>query len=328
MNDLVSIIVPVYNADRTFVDLIQCLFKQSYDEIEYVFVDDGSTNECMAILSEMIDRFPQRKDYVRVIHHGVNKGIASSRRTGVQAAKGTYIQFADSDDMLDYDMVSYMHKLICNYHADIAVCGYSREMMTHTNEQLSGVCLMEPYQCMKDALFGGSNALLWNKMIRRQLFLDNELYAPEGMSIYEDLNLIYKAFFFAESVVICTNKFYHWRVNLSSVSHNYSKKVVSQAPMLVTSINQMESFFDKNRITDSELVEGMIHYEKRVMIDLALYGNLTFLENNRSIFHRVNLNSILHSQGFIWYANLIALSFKYRLYPLLWLLRFSRKLFV
>lgn len=328
MNDLVSIIVPVYNADRTFEDLIQCLFKQSYDEIEYIFVDDGSTNGCMAILYEMIERFPQRKDYVRLIRHGVNKGIASSRRTGVKAAKGTYIQFADSDDMLDYDMVSYMHELICDYHADIAVCGYSREMVINTSDRLYGVRSMEPCQCMKDALLGGSNALLWNKMIRRQLFLDNELYAPEGLSNYEDLNLIYKVFFYAKSAVICANKFYHWRINLSSVSHNYYKKVVSQAPMLVTSINQMESFFDNNRITDSALVEGMIHYEKRVMIDLALYGNLPFLEKNRSLFQRVNLNSILHSQGFIWYANLIALSFKYRLYPLLWLLRFSRKQFV
>ena len=324
MNDLISIIVPVYNADEHFIPLLCSLFCQTYDDIEYIFVDDNSTNNCLRVLNDTMARFPRTSGSVRIIHHETNRGISSARKTGLAAATGEYVAFADQDDLLDYNMMYQMHLLISCHHSDIAICGYTSDTTSLAMDELANVETLSPRSCMRQSLIGYSCALLWNKLIRRQLFLDNDVDAPEGMTMLEDLHVLYRLFYYANSVVACSNPFYHWRANPSSASHLYQERITSQASVLIDAVKRMELFFKENSISDADLIDGMISQETRILIDLALYGDLSFLESNRSLFYRVNYKNVIHRSYFSWYAKLVALSFTSNFYSLLSLLRFMR----
>lgn len=327
MDELVSIVVPVYNADHTFALLLDSLFNQSYQNIEYIFVDDCSTNNCISMVAAEVEKYPFRKKAIKVLSHNKNQGISSSRNSGLLAAQGEYIQFADQDDLLDRGMVHQLYQMITRYNADVAICGFSRESVADLIDRAAiNVRLLRSDDCMKSALYGGTGALLWNKMFRRELFINNDVNAPVGMTMLEDLHVMYRVFYYANVVVGCDNTYYHWRNNPASASHHYQKKINVQAPKLIDAIDRLELFFDVNNINEVGLIKAMISHEVRVLIDLALYGELSFLEKNRVKFKRVGYNSILHDSGFAWYTKLVALSFKYRVYPVLYLLRICSRI--
>ena len=325
MDDLVSIIVPIYNPDEHFISLIDCLFRQTYKDIEYIFVNDGGDNGFISIIQSELKRFPSRTSFVKILQHHSNLGISTSRKTGVLASLGVYIQFADQDDILDYDMVERMHELINAADTDVAICDFSMSnipVVPSENNSLYGVRQLDCRVAMASCLRGECEAILWNKMIKRQLFHDHDLFAPDGMIMFEDLHVMYRVFYYATSISVCDNKFYHWLINPTSGSHTYHKKIRSQASVLINAINRMESFFFENMITDSELLVGMAIHEKRIMFDLAVSGDVAFLKRNRHAFDRVNWRIIFSGNDYNWKSKLYMLSFRYRLYPLFYLMRF------
>jgi glycosyltransferase involved in cell wall biosynthesis len=107
MNDLVSIIVPVYNTAYYLPKCIKSMLNQTYHNIEIILVDDGSTDKSATIC----DKYAKRDKRIRVIHKK-NGGVSSARNTGIENATGRYIMFVDSDDWLPLNAVESLHKAI------------------------------------------------------------------------------------------------------------------------------------------------------------------------------------------------------------------------
>ncbi|MCQ2794686.1 MAG: glycosyltransferase family 2 protein [Bacilli bacterium] len=112
--DLVSIIVPCYNASRFLNDVFLSIKNQTYQNIEAIFVDDGSTDET----GKMLDNFARSYSKAKVVHK-VNGGLSSARNAGLAIAKGKYIYFMDSDDIIHPETIEYCYKLITGYNADL-----------------------------------------------------------------------------------------------------------------------------------------------------------------------------------------------------------------
>ena len=327
MDELVSLIVPVYNADEHFPFLVRSLFRQTYENIEFIFVDDGSTNQCLDVLAFEMSQYSRSAGSVRIIHHNTNQGISSSRKDGIGAASGKYLAFADQDDLLDDDFVFQMKSLASDYHADVAICGYTRDMTLNAYEPSpENVICLQPSFCFKLTLLEPGHSMLWNKLFLRQLFLDHDLNAPDQMTNLEDIHVLYRVFYYAKTVVSCSNPYYHWRNNPTSVSHTYSERVLAQAPALINAVIRMEDFIQENMITDASMIKGFTTQETRILIDLALYGQLSFLNKHRALFQRLNAINICSGSYFKWYAKTIALSYRYKMYPLLYLLRFIQRI--
>jgi len=98
---LVSVIVPIYNVEGYIEKCVRTLFEQTYQNIEYIFVDDCSPDNSVNILEIVLEEYPDRKNQVHIVRHEINKGSASSRNTGLDLVNGEYIMFADSDDYTD-----------------------------------------------------------------------------------------------------------------------------------------------------------------------------------------------------------------------------------
>ena len=116
VQELVSVIVPVYNVEEYLVDCIESIRNQIYSKLEIILVDDGSPDNCGAIC----DEYARKDSRIRVIHK-TNGGLSDARNVGIDASKGAYIVCVDSDDLVDLRYVSRMMELMTD-DVDLVVC--------------------------------------------------------------------------------------------------------------------------------------------------------------------------------------------------------------
>ncbi len=116
---MLSIVIPCYNAQKYLRLAVNNLKKQTYEDWEAIFVDDGSTDQT----GEILDKLLAGKEKYKVIHK-INGGTASARNCGIEAASGKYITFLDADDEIKPDMYEKLVALMENTGADVGVCGF------------------------------------------------------------------------------------------------------------------------------------------------------------------------------------------------------------
>lgn len=124
MEDLISIIVPVYNTAAYLKKCVDSLTAQTYKNIEIILIDDGSTDES----SGLCDIYQGEDGRIKVIHKQ-NQGAAKARYDALQSAQGKYCTFIDSDDFADSDYVETLYNAVCEFSADMSTCG-AREVFT------------------------------------------------------------------------------------------------------------------------------------------------------------------------------------------------------
>ena len=117
MNEIVSIIIPIYKVELYLERCIQSVLMQTYHNLEIILVDDGSPDLC----GEICEDFAQKDSRVRV-YHKQNGGLSDARNYGVEQAHGTYITFIDADDYVAPDYVEYLVGLLVKFDADISCC--------------------------------------------------------------------------------------------------------------------------------------------------------------------------------------------------------------
>lgn len=190
----VSIIVPVYNAENYLKPCLRSILRQSYREIEVILVNDGSTDDSLAIC----EKFAARDDRVCVIDIP-NGGVSNARNTGIAVASGKYVQFVDSDDRIHPHMVRTMVGELERTQADIVFCGLERVFVKHgrVTQRRSNVTNHLPNGCVLERkaflnrlpeLFRcvGDMEGPCNKMYRRSMIAENGVSFPVDTSFGED----------------------------------------------------------------------------------------------------------------------------------------------
>ena len=116
MNDLISVIVPVYNVENYIVECISSIINQTYKNIEIIVVNDGTKDSS-------IEKLTSINDNRIVIYTKENGGLSSARNYGLNFAHGKYVIFIDSDDYLDVHMLEVLYTNLINSNSDISICG-------------------------------------------------------------------------------------------------------------------------------------------------------------------------------------------------------------
>jgi len=177
--DLISVIVPVYNAETFLEKCVSSIQAQTYTNLEIILINDGSSDSSGAIC----DSIAEKDSRVRV-KTKKNGGVASARNLGLDEARGEYIAFVDHDDTIDPDMYERMYKRIKETDSDICICGfkmiysnYERIIRVPHEHKLSPA---EYYETMLGSFRKVSLCfqILWNKLIRRDLISHQELNYP------------------------------------------------------------------------------------------------------------------------------------------------------
>ena len=120
MNELVSVIVPVYNTENKLKKCINSVTNSSYTNLEIIIVDDGSEEKTALLCNQL----KQQDKRIKVIHQK-NKGVSCARNKGIDIAKGEYITFVDADDYIDEKMIKVLLTNLRKYDADISMCKYN-----------------------------------------------------------------------------------------------------------------------------------------------------------------------------------------------------------
>ena len=119
MEDLISVVVPIYNVEKYLKTCIETIIKQTYKNIEIILVNDGSTDNSLQICNE----FKEKEKRIKVINKK-NGGLSDARNIGLKKAKGKYICFIDSDDFINEKYIEELHSLIIKNNAQIAICSF------------------------------------------------------------------------------------------------------------------------------------------------------------------------------------------------------------
>lgn len=179
----VSVIVPVYNTAAYLEKCIESLLAQTLADLELIFVDDGSTDKSPEILESFRKRAPER---IRVITQS-NGGQGKARNVGLAAAVGAYIGFVDSDDTVDRRMYAAMYGKAVSEDLDLVECRF--RYLTEDGREKTPYG--QPALGEGRALFRHPLVSPWNKLIRRDLLVQNDIRFPEGY-IYEDTSFYLK----------------------------------------------------------------------------------------------------------------------------------------
>lgn len=209
-----SIIVPVYNSEKYLRCCLNSLVNQKLDvDNEIIIVDDGSNDSS----GKICDCYRDKYKNVVVIHQQ-NSGVGMARNIGLKYAKGEYICFVDSDDMIETDMYRQLLNVIESNNADIAACNFYKLHRVQYPENIDNIIILGREECLNNLaqseLFGG---YIWNKLYKKELFKDVKF---ENMTMAEDALVNCKIFLHINKLVYLTQPLYHYYANADSLTNS------------------------------------------------------------------------------------------------------------
>ena len=219
----VSVIIPIYNVERFISHCAESLFRQTLQEVEFIFVNDASPDNSIDILREVIAKFPKRIPQAKILTHEHNKGLPSARNTGLQAATGKYVFHCDSDDFVEPDMLEQLYNKAEKEQADIVWCDWY--LTFQKNERYMKQPSFNTWdEALKGVLTGKMKYNVWNKLAKRELYINNGIIFPDGHGMGEDMTMI-RLMACAKKVAYVPKAFYHYiKTNAGAFTNQYSDK--------------------------------------------------------------------------------------------------------
>lgn len=246
-NYKVSVIVTIYNREKYLRDCVCSLFEQTLDNVEFIFVDDGSTDNSLSLLDEIMELYPSRKPQIVIIRLEKNCGRAVARQTGINNVKGEYVIHVDSDDWVDRDMFELLYQKAKESDADIVGCNITHEYSNYQRIYKQNYS-DNMDENIRRLLNGKIFPSLCTSLTRTSLIKDNYITFPQGLDTGEDLLFNLQLYLRANKVIGVDAPSYHYRHTVDSGSFQHTEKSI-------------ESVIEVARRIES-LMKEMGNYEK------------------------------------------------------------------
>lgn len=267
MTPLISVIIPVYNVEKYLPACIKSLISQTYKNIEIILVDDGATDSS----GEICDKYAQTDSRIKVIHKK-NAGVSEARNTGMEQMHGEYFCFVDGDDYVHPEYAEAMYSLICEYDADISMCGYvykwadGKERITKNFEYPdTEIFFNSGKEAMELMLYGkiyspSCNGKLYN---RKKISFKFDRYA-----IGEDFLASINYYQQTNKAVMSNRRLYYYIQHDESVMHSFEPDKIFS---MVETCDEMLKCIPS---ADNKLMSAAAYYtvEKNLMALMKLYG--------------------------------------------------------
>lgn len=259
----ISVIVPVYNAEKHLSRCIDSILNQTYRDFELILINDGSKDKSIEILK----KYEDIDERIKIIDNS-NNGVSKTRNIGVRLAKGDYIQFIDSDDFIDKNMFEYAINIMEQEDADIVMTGFyldieskkgidtklqtfeknisanSKDIARNLIKRLNGTYINSPV----------------NKLYKKSIIMDNNIFMNEDIDLGEDLifNLDYMKY--CKSVVFSDKCYYHYcmkvednltakfredKLDIMKILYDKSKEFLINSNTEKDLLNELNSIFIK-----------------------------------------------------------------------------------
>ena len=243
----ISVITPIYKTEQYLDKCLRALVNQTLPDIEFVWVDNGASDECRAIIAKYADKRP----YIKVVHLPQNKGYGGAMNAGLNAVSGDYIGFCDSDDWVDTDYFEKLYNAAAQNNADMAFTEYLLEYpdKQKKSEHITNLQIAESVSEKINVLKDGA---IWDKIFKRSLLNDNNIRFPEhSKSYFEDNLLLFPAAMRADKIVLINTTNYHYWQRETSVVHDV-QHYDEMRSYCVDVIKNLLNFTEKQNYTAAE----------------------------------------------------------------------------
>ena len=272
--DLISVIIPVYNVKEYLNRCINSIINQTYQNLEIIIIDDGSTDG-----SDKICDMYKRKDKRIKVFHKKNGGLSDARNYGLKFATGEYIAFCDSDDFIDKRMYEILHKKLIENNADICISNYYKfskdeEIENDYDYEKNDKTIIYNKKEMFDHLY--DNYLLsmvaWNKLYKKNIF-DNLRY-PKG-KLVEDVALAHYIYNECNIIVITSLQLYFY----------YKRETSILGTVKVNLLDELDFVYDRIKFMKKENLTNSKSFNETKLYFMDTYIGLYYKlrKNNKKI---------------------------------------------
>ncbi|MCM1144298.1 MAG: glycosyltransferase family 2 protein [Blautia sp.] len=327
-NYKISVIVPVYNKQDYLEQCIDSILLQTYQNLELLLIDDGSTDES----GHICDRYADEEERVRVFHQE-NAGPTAAVITGLEKAAGAYILFVDSDDYVSKDMLQKMAAQLTGQKGEMVCCNH---VLEKSRETVPVICAVRPgvyegaklEQEIKGRLLGNETRILpmsrCMKLCEKSIFDGNSEYYDTKIRMGDDFHLMYPAIQNCTRLVMMEKAlYYHYRYVEDSIVHGYDSAIMDSIERWYRAM--LRIIQDKN-IADGE---AQLNREYIYMLLYVMKNELrnpapNYAENIKDIFGKAQVREKIENTPISIQNRANALLYLGMRYPnqfLLWVLR-------
>jgi glycosyltransferase involved in cell wall biosynthesis len=271
-----SVILPIYNIGNFLEDAINSIINQSYDEIEIILVNDGSTDNSY----EICLRYVETNKHIVLINQE-NSGVGIARNNGLKKATGDYIYFMDPDDYLDLDLFSDVNQVTDKNHFDMVLFGYRKvnekggELKLEKKPSISGDLTIEG---IPELLLNEIGLFVWDKIIRRDFLISNDIFF-DNKKRGQDIAFTIKCLSVAKTFYSISKSYYNYRILFDAAPKNDSNIITNQ----VDNFLLLQKLINKIDISKQSKDEVLTHFYYKwflVVVPMHIYNNkkITFYE--------------------------------------------------
>ena len=289
----VSVIIPVYGVEKYIERCARSLFEQTLDDIEYLFINDCTTDKSVEILNAVLDEYPNRKKQVIIHRMNKNSGQAAVRKWGMQNATGEYVIHCDSDDWLDIDLYELMYTKAVNLNADIVYSDFKtsdgkRETLISQGHYDDKISLL--HSTLNEKNYWS----LWNKLVKRSIYNTSDFIYPIN-NMGEDLAIFLQILILSETISpLNADSYYYSYQNTTSLTRTKSKEsVIKRFEQACANLEIAESFA-VNRGYESSIFLYLKNKERNILETCIDDKEMFHLWLNR--FPSINCNLLFSSQ--------------------------------
>ena len=265
-DELVSVIIPVFNVKPYLAEALDSVLNQSYGNLEIIVINDGSTDGSEEICDEY-----KNKDNRIIVFHQENKGLSSARNAGLDRASGQFISFLDPDDAMHPDMLQILLTTMKKENADIAICGFSfintQNRMPINDIAKDGISskAIDKNEALQGIFNGSIDTAVWNKLYTSSVW--EGMRFPDGY-VFEGTYIAFDIFDRVNSVVIVEKDLVMHRDRPGSICHTASLKNIMDggyafnhyASFVKAHIPQVFSKEQMDKLTQSRISRNIIAY--------------------------------------------------------------------
>lgn len=223
----ISVLVPVFGVERYIEACAKSLFEQTYEDLEYIFVDDCSPDNSIRLLQNILERYPHRYKQVRILRHQCNRGLGAARATALDAATGDFVMVVDSDDKLPGEAISMLWRRQQESGADIVDGAFQRLIASGMTDPTYPFHGSKQQYLQLMLLQNVVSHQLWGRLIRRTLFTENGINSIEGVNQAEDYAVMPRLLFCGSRSWTDEVVYYYRQNNESTFADNLSPRHVN-----------------------------------------------------------------------------------------------------
>lgn len=264
----VSILIAIYNVSEYIEKCAHSLFNQTFTDIEYIFVNDGSLDTSIEKLLNVIEQYPERKNQIKIFHHLINKGSAAAKNTAIDNSTGCYISFVDSDDYIDPEMIEVLYMKAKAENADIVVSDFFIESKKKSIIVCDYISEIKENNFINMIKHEQTSSSMCNKLVKSTLYKRDDCRVTETLNYCEDWHIMTRLFFYANKIVKINQAYYHYiQYNKNSITktinHMHFENVVQFWELLDTFLKEHNEFEKYKQVIEISKIQSKV----RLMID-------------------------------------------------------------